>query len=163
LTSTHVSRSAPRRAAGGWSASQSASVVQAVSSHHSPACDENGSDPGAQSAGGGPRSSAEAAVARKSAASKVNRAMRIARASRERLVTAVTLGVREVAASRRFYIEGLGWPVLWEQPTEILFVQVAAGQMLALWNVQSMPSEYGDVAHPPAGASAIPISLGRNV
>ncbi len=81
----------------------------------------------------------------------------------EPLVTAITLGVRDVAASRRFYVDGLGWPVLWEQATEILFVQVAAGQMLALWNVKSMPGEYGDVAHPPAGAPAIPISLGRNV
>lgn len=78
-------------------------------------------------------------------------------------ITAITLGVRDVAASRRFYVDGLGWPALWEQEGEILFIQVAAGQMLALWNVRSMPSEYGDVAHPPAGGPAIPISLGRNV
>lgn len=78
-------------------------------------------------------------------------------------ITAITLGVRDVAASRRFYVEGLGWPTLWEQEGEIFFIQVAAGQMLALWNVASMPSEYGDVAHPSAGAPGIPISLGRNV
>lgn len=78
-------------------------------------------------------------------------------------VTAITLGVRDVDKSRRFYAEGLGWPVLWENPGEIVFFQIAAGQMLALWNVKSMPSEYGDVGHPAPGAPAIPVSLGRNV
>lgn len=78
-------------------------------------------------------------------------------------VTAITLGVRDVAASRRFYADGLGWRVLWENPGEIVFFQSAAGQMLALWNVKSRPHEYGDVAHPAPGTPAIPISLGRNV
>ena len=80
----------------------------------------------------------------------------------ETRVTAITLGVRDVAASRRFYVEGLGWPTLFDEE-DIFFIQVAAGQMLALWNVASMPREYGDVALPEAGASGIPISLGRNV
>lgn len=78
-------------------------------------------------------------------------------------ITAITLGVRDVAASRRFYVEGLGWPALFEAEGEIFFIQIAAGQMLGVWNVESMHSEYGDVALPAEGAPAIPMSLGRNV
>jgi uncharacterized protein len=77
-------------------------------------------------------------------------------------VTALTLGVRDVAAARRFYIDGLGWDPLFEQAGEIFFVQIAQGQMLGLWNVVSMRSEYGDVGHNDGGP-AIPVSLGQNV
>lgn len=75
-------------------------------------------------------------------------------------VTAITLGVRDVEASRRFYVEGLGFRQVLDLPGEISFVQCAPGQLLALWNVESMPSEYGDVGH---GERAAPISLGHTV
>ncbi|NKX50637.1 glyoxalase [Arthrobacter deserti] len=78
------------------------------------------------------------------------------------LVTAVTLGVRDVRASREFYIGGLGWPPLFEEEGEIFFVQIAHGQILALWNVESMRREYGDVARPASGP-AVPVPLGQNV
>jgi predicted lactoylglutathione lyase len=78
------------------------------------------------------------------------------------LVTAVTLGVRDVRASRRFYIDGLGWQPLFEEEGEIFFLQAAHSQILALWNVESMRREYGDVGHRRDGP-AIPVSLGRNV
>lgn len=74
-------------------------------------------------------------------------------------VTAITLGVRDVEASRRFYVEGLGFRPVLELPGEIAFVQCAPGQVLALWNVASMPGEYGDVGH---GPQAAPMSLGHN-
>ncbi|HEU5143993.1 MAG TPA: VOC family protein [Dermatophilaceae bacterium] len=75
-------------------------------------------------------------------------------------ITAVTLGVRDVERSRRFYVDGLGFRSVLDLPGEISFVQGAPGQLLALWNVVSMPSEYGDVGH---GVQAPPISLGHNV
>jgi predicted lactoylglutathione lyase len=78
------------------------------------------------------------------------------------LVTAVTLGVRDVQASREFYIGGLGWQPLLEEAGEIFFLQIAHGQILGLWNVESMRREYGDVGHPDSGP-AIPVSLGQNV
>ena len=73
---------------------------------------------------------------------------------------AITLGVRDVAASRAFYVDGLGFRLVLDQPDDICFVQCAPGQMLALWDVTQMPGEYGDVAH---GSSAPPMSLGHNV
>lgn len=76
------------------------------------------------------------------------------------LVTAVTLGVRDVEASRRFYVDGLGFRLVLDLPGDIAFVQGAPGQLLALWNVEQMPTEYGDVGH---GPQAAPVSLGHNV
>jgi catechol 2,3-dioxygenase-like lactoylglutathione lyase family enzyme len=75
-------------------------------------------------------------------------------------ITAITLGVRDVERSRAFYVEGLGFRPVLHQPGEISFVQCAPGQLLALWDVTAMPSEYGDVAH---GPSAPPMSLGHTV
>ena len=74
-------------------------------------------------------------------------------------ITAVTLGVRDVERSLGFYVRGLGFRPVLHQPGEIAFVQCAPGQLLALWDVTRMPSEYGDVAH---GPSAPPVSLGHN-
>lgn len=74
-------------------------------------------------------------------------------------VTAITLGVRDVEASRRFYVEGLGFRQVLDLPGEISFVQSAPGQLLALWLVDQMPSEYGEVGH---GPLAPPVSLGHN-
>ncbi|MER7072069.1 VOC family protein [Terrabacter sp. NPDC000476] len=74
-------------------------------------------------------------------------------------ITAITLGVRDVAASRAFYVEGLGFREVLHLPGDICFVQCAPGQLLALWDVAAMPGEYGDVAH---GPSAPPTSLGHN-
>jgi hypothetical protein len=75
-------------------------------------------------------------------------------------ITAITLGVRDVERSRRFYVDGLGFRQVLEIPDEIAFVQSAPGQVLALWDVEQMPTEYGDVAHGPV---APPLSLGHNV
>lgn len=75
-------------------------------------------------------------------------------------ITAITLGVRDVERARDFYVDGLGFRPVLHQPGEIVFVQCAPGQLLALWDVEQMPAEYGDVAH---GPSAPPMSLGHNV
>jgi hypothetical protein len=75
-------------------------------------------------------------------------------------ITAITLGVRDVERSRRFYVEGLGFREVLVLMDEIAFVQCAPGQLLALWDVERMPTEYGDVAH---GSSGPPLSLGHNV
>ena len=74
-------------------------------------------------------------------------------------ITAITLGVRDVERSRRFYVDGLGFRQVLEIPGDIAFVQCARGQLLALWDVEQMPTEYGDVGHgsaaPPGCASSL--------
>lgn len=75
-------------------------------------------------------------------------------------VTAITLGVRDVETAHRFYTEGLGFAPISRMGDEISFVQAGPGLLLALWNVASMPGEYGSVGHSPL---APPMSLGHNV
>lgn len=55
----------------------------------------------------------------------------------------ISLGVRNVEASRRFYVEGLGWPVHREVPGEVLFIQVNHGLVLSLWDAGQMQAEAG--------------------
>jgi catechol 2,3-dioxygenase-like lactoylglutathione lyase family enzyme len=76
------------------------------------------------------------------------------------IITAITLGVRDVEAARSFYVDGLGFRLVLHEPPEIAFVQCAPGQLLALWDVTQMPGEYGAVGH---GPEAPPLSLGHNV
>lgn len=75
-------------------------------------------------------------------------------------ISAITLGVRDVAVARAFYVDGLGFRLVLDLPGEICFVQCASGQLLALWDVEQMLSEYGAVGHGPV---APPVSLGHNV
>jgi catechol 2,3-dioxygenase-like lactoylglutathione lyase family enzyme len=48
--------------------------------------------------------------------------------------------VRSVAASRSFYVEGLGWPVHRDFP-EVVFIQANHGLILSLWDARQMQSE----------------------
>ncbi len=78
----------------------------------------------------------------------------------EQKVTVLTLGVRDLARSRRFYVDGLGWRPTLEVEGEVIFIQVAGGQVLALWEVTEMAREAGNVGH---SAKAPPVSIGHNV
>jgi uncharacterized protein len=80
----------------------------------------------------------------------------------EQRLTLVTLGVRDLAASRRFYVEGLGW-----EPTldvdDVVFLQVAPGVLLALWPSTELRADI-DAERPPFGpADAAPFALAHNV
>jgi len=75
-------------------------------------------------------------------------------------VTVITLGVRDLERSRRFYVEGLGWKPTLEVEGEVIFIQVAGGQVLALWEVTELAREAGNVGH---SAKAPPIAIGHNV
>ncbi|CAN5312579.1 VOC family protein [soil metagenome] len=73
-------------------------------------------------------------------------------------VTLLTLGVRDVARSRRFYVDALGWPALLVAD-EIVMVRVDPGLVLSLWDLEAMRAEVGTVGDP-ATAS---ITLAHNV
>lgn len=80
----------------------------------------------------------------------------------EQRLTLVTLGVRDLPAARRFYVEGLGW-----EPTvdlgEVIFLQVAPGVLLALWPATDLHADV-DAKRPPfAAADTAPIALAHNV
>ncbi|MET1021420.1 MAG: VOC family protein [Arthrobacter sp.] len=71
-------------------------------------------------------------------------------------VDLISLGVRSVGASRSFYVNGLGWPVLREVRDEVLFLQANHGLILSLWDAGQMQAEAA--TDPPAGIPTITLS-----
>ncbi|GAA4116673.1 VOC family protein [Nocardioides fonticola] len=72
----------------------------------------------------------------------------------------VTLVVRDLAASRRFYVEGLGWPVALEAPAEVLMIPVADKVVLSLWQQDAAEAELGPIGRT---EGALPFTLAHNV
>src|SRR5262245_56702497 len=79
----------------------------------------------------------------------------------DQYVSIVTLGCPDVAAARRFYVDGLGWTPLMEVPDEVVFVQVGGGVALALWRADALGEDRG---RPASGDPATaPFALAHNV
>lgn len=76
----------------------------------------------------------------------------------EQRVSVITLGVKDLAASRRFYVDGLGWKPVY-QDNEIVFFQTG-GMVFALFLRDKLSADFhGD----PASLGRAPMSLGYNV
>jgi catechol 2,3-dioxygenase-like lactoylglutathione lyase family enzyme len=71
-------------------------------------------------------------------------------------ISCVTLGVFDLARSRRFYVDGFGWKPVFEQP-DIIFYQMN-GLMLGTWLAKELE---GDMQRTATGASAF--TLAHNV
>ena len=56
-------------------------------------------------------------------------------------ISCITLGVADVARSRRFYAEGFGWKPVFEQ-ADIVFYQMN-GMMLGTWLVRELEDDMG--------------------
>lgn len=72
----------------------------------------------------------------------------------------VTLAARDLEASHRFYIEGLGWRADLYVPGEVLMIRVGANILLSLWNEAEFEAEVGPIAR---GEGVPPITLAHNV
>jgi uncharacterized protein len=72
--------------------------------------------------------------------------------SMEQRIDIVTLGVHDLAAARRFYVEGLGWEIALEVPGDIVFVQVNHGLLLAFYGAADLAA---DVA---GGSTAVTVT-----
>ena len=76
-------------------------------------------------------------------------------------VSIITLGCPDVAAARRFYVDGLGWRPVMEVADEVVFVQVGGGVALALWRADALGEDRG---RPASGDPATaPFALAHNV
>lgn len=71
----------------------------------------------------------------------------------------VTLVVADLPATRRFYVDGLGWEPLLEAPGEVLMFRVADRVVLSLWDESHARAELGPVS---TGGTP-PVTLAHNV
>lgn len=69
----------------------------------------------------------------------------------------LTLGVRDLAVARRFYVDGLGWSPRLEVAQEVVFVQVGHGLLLALYGADDLARDTGDDGA--AGRSTAPVTV----
>lgn len=76
-------------------------------------------------------------------------------------ISFVTLAVRDVAASRAFYCDGLGWTPSMYVEGEVLMIRVGAHVVLSLWDRAAFEAEVGPIAD--GGGGVPPITLAHNV
>lgn len=75
-------------------------------------------------------------------------------------VSFITLAVADLAASRRFYVDGLGWEPALEVPEDVLMFSVADKVVLSLWSEAGFEQEVGPIRR---GSGLAPITLAHNV
>ena len=75
-------------------------------------------------------------------------------------VSFITLAVADLAASHRFYVEGLGWEPELHVVGEVLMFRVAEKVVLSLWDVDQFAAEVGGR---PAAGGVPPVTLAHNV
>ncbi|MFM2152442.1 MAG: hypothetical protein RL199_877 [Pseudomonadota bacterium] len=71
----------------------------------------------------------------------------------------VTLIVADLARARRFYVEGLGWPVSLEGAGEVVMIRVGEKLVLSLWAESAAREEVGEVVR----GGTLPFTLAHNV
>ena len=65
----------------------------------------------------------------------------------EQRISFVTLGVRDLAASRTFYVDGLGWVPELEVEGEVLMFRAGPLLVLSLWDRAHFAAEVGAGRH----------------
>jgi catechol 2,3-dioxygenase-like lactoylglutathione lyase family enzyme len=75
----------------------------------------------------------------------------------DQYVSFVTLAVRDRDASRRFYVDGLGWTPAFDD-VDVIFFRVGPGLVLSLWDEAGFRAEVGEPSTGPA-----PMTLAHNV
>lgn len=76
------------------------------------------------------------------------------------MLSLLTLGVRDLDRSRRFYVDGLGGRVVLALP-DVVFVQAGHGLLLSLWGLEDLRADTGAAAYAPAAQA--PLALAHNV
>jgi len=75
-------------------------------------------------------------------------------------ISFVTLAVRDLAATRAFYVDGLGWEPALDVPGEVLMIQAGEHLVLSLWDADQFAAEVGSIAR---GEGVPPVTLAHNV
>ena len=72
----------------------------------------------------------------------------------------VTLAVADLEATRRFYVDGLGWEPMIHVPGDVLMIKVADKVILSLWDRGHFEAEVGPIV---TGQGVAPLTLAHNV
>lgn len=75
-------------------------------------------------------------------------------------VSFITLAVSDLAATRRFYVDGLGWRPALEVEGDVLMFPVADKVVLSLWAEPGFETEVGPIRR---GEGIVPITLSHNL
>lgn len=75
-------------------------------------------------------------------------------------ISFVTLAVRNLEATHRFYVDGLGWQPEMFVPGEVLMIRAGEHLVLSLWDEAAFEAEVGPVAR---GDGVAPLTLAHNV
>jgi uncharacterized protein len=75
-------------------------------------------------------------------------------------ISFLTLAVRDLGASRRFYLDGLGWTADLEVPGDVVMVPVGERVVLSLWDRQRFEAEVGPIA---MESGIAPFTIAHNV
>ena len=75
-------------------------------------------------------------------------------------ISFVTLAVRDLDASRAFYLDGLGWTAALDVPGEVLMIKAGERLVLSLWSEAGFEAEVGPIRR---GEGVVPITLSHNV
>jgi len=77
-------------------------------------------------------------------------------------ISFVTLAVRDLEASRRFYVDGLGWVPDLEVEDDVLMLKAGPQVVLSLWNRDHFEAEVGPIGWQP-GSGVAPFTISHNV
>ncbi len=75
-------------------------------------------------------------------------------------ISFITLAVADLEASRRFYLDGLGWVAEIDVPGEVLMIRAGEHLILSLWAEAEFEAEVGPIRR---GEGVSPIALAHNV
>ncbi len=75
-------------------------------------------------------------------------------------ISFVTVAVRDLDASRAFYVDGLGWPAALDVPGDVLMIQTGEHLLLSLWARAAFEAEVGPIVQ---GDGVAPFTLAHNV
>lgn len=75
-------------------------------------------------------------------------------------ISFVTLAVADLEASRRFYLDGLGWEAALDVAGEVCMIEAGPMLILSLWDASAFEEEVGPIVR---GDGVPPFTLAHNV
>ena len=75
-------------------------------------------------------------------------------------ISFLTLAVGDLEATRRFYLDGLGWTAELDVPGEVLMIRTGEHLLLSLWAESGFEAEVGPIRR---GEGIVPLTIAHNV